>query len=261
MKVKGIIERRIWGIIGGTLVVLSLLLLIIGCSNRETELIKTAEDLYRQSVNHRKSGETEKAIEKLQKALDEYQKILNNFPNRSFFIDSALYQIWDENYKLPDYEAASLILQKLAKNFPKGVGSLTAINSLFLIALKSVESENYEDARRAYQELVDNFPSSDLVDMGMAWHGLGDSNYQLKNYKAAREAFKEFLKRFPDFNVVRSNEARLLIAHSYLKEREYNQAYLAFDTLTSTEFEGFSQLQEAAMFYAAYSFKKYQCIR
>ena len=249
MRVKDIIKSNRILIAGIALVVILLLWFTMGRTNEADKLFKAADSLYRESVNYRKTGETEKAEKKLEETLDKYQEILEKFPNHSFDIKFALYQIWIENDEEQNDEAAKLALQKLAENFPK---HNMAVDNLYLRAIDSKTNGNYEEARRAYQELVDNFPSSTLALL--AWEGLGQSNYQLKNYEAARKAFREVLKRVRN-NSALSQESRHLIAQSYLDEEEYNQAYIAFDTLTGTEFDGSPQLQEEAMYKAAYSLK------
>ena len=121
--------------------------------------------------------------------------------------------------------------------------------------------EKFEDARRVYQELAEEFSDATAQSrLGDVNYQLGDVNYQLKNYEASRKnyevsrkTFRKLLKEFPKIDVVHSNEARRLIADSYRLERKYDQAYLAFDTLTGAEFHNFSDLQADAMFFAASS--------
>ena len=229
---------------------------IMGCANEADKRFETAEDLYLKSVNYRKAGETDKGMQEFKHALNKYKIILALFPDQSSTIESTLYQIWDENYKLHEYEIASLVLEELVKNFPNGSWSGGAIFTMYNTALKNIEDKNYEDALPIYQELFKYFPKSDLVDRAGVWYKFGESNYQLKNYQAAREALKEFLKRFPGYSVARSNKARLWIAHTYRLERKYNQAYIKFDMLLSTEFDSYPQLQEEAMYYAAFNLKQ-----
>jgi hypothetical protein len=59
---------------------------MMGCSNEADKRIKTAENLYLQFVNYRKAGETKKAMEKFKQTLNEYQQILDSFPNSSLYI-------------------------------------------------------------------------------------------------------------------------------------------------------------------------------
>ena len=250
------------------------------------------------SVKHTEANETDQAIEKLKQGLNWYQKTLDNFPDSYltyYNISYDLYQIWNTNYEKQNNKAAQLALQMLKGESLFSLDLRMVETGLILIASKSEQQQNYQEALRAYQELVNNFPSSDLISLAL--YGLGNANYQLKNYKearktlagflqlfpnsdrkgdaerliaqsyfdegkdhykrkaykTARETFDKLLRQFPNSDL--KGEARRLSAHSYRLEEKYDQAYLAFDTLTGTEFDGSSE-QEEAMYYAAYSLKK-----
>lgn len=207
------------------------------------------------SVKHTEASETDQAIEKLKQGLNWYQKTINNFPDSyltRYNISYDLYQIWNTNYEKQNNKAAQLALQMLKGESLFSLDLRMVETDLILIAYKSERQQNYQEALRAYQELVNNFPSSDLISS--AWYGLGNANYQLKNYKEARKILAGFLQLFPNSDL--KGEVRRLSAQSYLDEEKYNQAFINFDTLTSTEFEGSPQLQADAMYRAAYSLKK-----
>lgn len=110
---------------------------------------------------------------------------------------------------------------------------------------------DYRGAIKKWEQLIGEHPDS-LLTSDALFH-IGKSHTILKNYKEGRKVLTEYLRLS---HLVYSNEARLLIAQSYLDEEKYNQAYLSFDALTSTEFDGFPQLQAEAMYKAAYSLKK-----
>ena len=101
----------------GCLGILIATLFSMGCASESNKLLKTAESLYLKSVEYREAGEDNTAIEKLGEALDEYQIVIVNFPNRSDFIARTLYKIWNENYEIQFYEAASLALKKTGQKF------------------------------------------------------------------------------------------------------------------------------------------------
>ncbi len=79
----------------------------------------------------------------------------------------------------------------------------------------------------------------------------GKDYYDRKNFESAQSTIKILLSEFPQSNPALMGEARLLLAHSYRLEGEYNQAYREFDKLTSLEFGSSPELQEEAMYYAA----------
>lgn len=231
-----------------TVVLLSLFM--IGCANNEADKrIKTAENLYREY-----KGDPKMAQNRLAKALNEYQRIIDNFPSRVEDIEYILYQMWKENYKPPepDYEAAGSILEKLAKNFQAGLWTSDVKSRLWLIAYDEKNKHNYEEARRAYRELVDNFPKD--AGAKIAWYELGEANYKLGNYEETRKAFRVFIYQSRVRNSYMGREARRLIAQSYLDQRfkDYHQAYLNFDKLTTAAFKNDPKLQAEAMYKTAY---------
>ncbi len=174
------------------LVLLSLFM--VGCANEADKRIETAKDLYRQSVAHRDKGETVKEEIALEEALGEFRRISRDYPNRSMQIEGYLYQIWEENYKQTNYEAASsLIVETLVKNFPESVWISSVRDKLLLIALEYEKKDRYEAARHAYQEFIDKFPKDEAITLAL--RGLGQVNYQLKDYENARKIFREFLGR------------------------------------------------------------------
>lgn len=237
-----------------------------GCASEADKRIKRSESLYRQSIEKAENLYREYTDEidlmmaqiRLKKVLSEYQKIVDNYPNHAEDIGYALYQMWDENYKPPEpakpnYEAAGLILEKLLQeNFQEAIWPSVVKNELWVIAYDQKDKHNYEDARIAYQELVDNFPYD--VQATIAWYSLGEANYKLQKYEETRKAFRVFISKSRVLNSYMGRESRRLIAQSYLDEspKNYNQAYLNFDKLTTAEFKDNTKLQAEAMYKAAH---------
>ena len=206
---------------------------------------------YQLSVKHIEVSETEKGIEQLKYALDWYQKTLDNFPKNfnHYFITHDLHEMWEDSYNQGNDRGAQLVLQTL-KNFPHAASRIEA--ELVLIGLKSYRQQNYQETLRAYQELIENFPTT----TGSTRYFIGKANYHLEKYRDARKAFGEFLKNSSNFDT--KSEARLLIAKSYLEQqnKDYVQAYLGFDKLTTKEFQGYPNIQAEAMYKAAYCLKE-----
>lgn len=239
------------------LCLLLLPLFIMGCANEADERIEIAKDLYRQSIENKKANKPVIAVDKLNEALREYQRIIDNYPNNTGNIESILYEIWEENYKppepeKPDYIAAGLVLKKLIENFPQGIRIIAVESKMYLIPREETDKNNYEDARRAFHELIDKFPNH--TGIMFSWRGLGNVNYKLRKYEDARKALRLFISHSRSPNSAMVQEARRLIAQSYLDEssKNYHQAYLNFDKLTTTEFKENTKLQAEAMYKAAH---------
>ena len=99
------------------------------------------------------------------------------------------------------------------------------------------------------------FPESKLV--AIATYYIGKTNYHLKEYKTTRKFLEKFLT-IPDddFDSYFKGEARRLIAQSYLDQKDYHQAYLNFDKLTTEEFRDSDALRVEAMYKTAYCLKQ-----
>ena len=187
--------------------------------------------------------------------LDWYQETLKNFPDSvasRFQIEWDLVEIWETSYKERNYDNAQLALQKLFDNFQEGSAIVWVEHKLYLMGAENRKQQNYEHALRTFQELVNNFPESSYA--ARARYYIGEANYHLQNYEDSRKTLNEFLME-PIYFL--KGEARRLIAQSYLnqKVKDYNQAYLNFDKLTTEEFRDDNDLRAEAMYKAAYCLK------
>ena len=120
----------------------------------------------------------------------------------------------------------------------------------------------YEQARTEFENILkgleDGFDFLDLKEdvkfrIAQLYFDEGKDYYERGSYKASRETLDKLIQQFPDSDL--KGEARRLSAQSYFNEEKYNQAFINFDTLTGTEFDGFVQIQAEAMYKAAYSLK------
>lgn len=172
---------------------------------------------YQLSVKHMESGETEKGVERFKQALESYQETIDQFP-QSYF---SRYQIENE---------------------------------LYLMGTESYSRKNYENTLAAFDKLVGSFPKS--LHLEEASHYIGKVNYHLENYADARQVLRAFLQTFPRSKF--RGEARLLIAKSYAEQnnKDYAQAYLNYDTLTTTEFQEYPDIQAESMYKAAHCLKE-----
>lgn len=115
-------------------------------------------------------------------------------------------------------------------------------------AQELIDQDDHKGAIEKYEQFVTNFPDDHRVQ-GVLFN-IGVTYANLGNYKEARETFGKLLKRFPNSDL--KGKARRLIAQSYRYEKKYDMAYIAYDRLTSKEFDDFPQIQEEAMYYVAY---------
>ena len=172
---------------------------------------------YQLSVKHMESGETEKGVERFKQALESYQETVDKFP-QSYF---SRYQIENE---------------------------------LYLMGIESYNRKNYKNTLDAFHKLVGNFPNS--LHLEEARYYTGKVNYHLENYGDARQVLRTFLQTFPRSKF--RGDARLLIAKSYDEQnnKDYTQAYLNYDTLTTKEFQVYPDIQAESMYKAAHCLKE-----
>ena len=189
------------------------------------------------------------------KALNWYQKTHEDFPDSRFDLSIAidLREMWEVSYKQQNYRNAQLVLQKLLDLFPEGLDVILVESGLYQIGLENHSQQNYQPALQAFEDLVTNFPQSKYI--AYVRYFTGDANYHLQNYENARKALHEFLTQTPDLNLKDAAQAQLLIAQSYLDQKNYDQAYLNFDKLTTEMFRDSGKRAEA-MYKAAYCLKQ-----
>ena len=207
-----------------------------------------------------------------EQSLLDFQKILEQF-SRSDRVDEATVGVVLNLSKLKRFDEILYQVDNFKRRFPtnkwlailesykKGIKPFGYAMSKLMIW---EQKQEWELARTAFKEILKNEEllkeaPLDLkgdVESHIArlYFGEGKDHYERKAYKTSRENFGKLLKQFPNSDL--KGEARSLIAQSYLDEKKHNQAYINFDTLTSTEFDGSPQLQAEAMYKAAYSLKE-----
>ena len=193
-------------------------------------------------------------------ALDWYEKTLKEFPSTfDLEIRQDLKEILEVSYKEQNYDHADHALQKLPDDLFKDDLALSIFRldiDLYFIGYENHSQRNYKGALRAFTALVDVFPQSKFVTV--ATYHIGETNYHLEEYKTSRKSLEKFLT-FPgsDLKSLKS-KAQRLIAQSYLDQspKDYHQAYLSFDKLTTAEFKNDTDLQKEAMYKAAHCLKQ-----
>ncbi len=204
-------------------------------------------------------------------SLLDFRKILKQFP-RNDRVDKATVGIVLNLSKLKRFDEIPDQVDNFTEQFPTNkwlaiLESYKKGTKLFDYAMPELmpweRKLEWENARNAFKEILSNkellqgtsFNLKEDVESHITRSYLdeGKDDYKREAYKAARKTLDKLLKQFPDSDS--TGEARSLIAQSYLDEKKYNQAFINFDTLTSTEFDGSPQLQAEAMYKAAYSLK------
>ena len=131
---------------------------------------------------------------------------------------------------------------------PEGLERLKVANDLY-------NKGEYQKAREKFVRLTRVSASHIKLE---AWYKWGMCEYRLKNYRSARSSFRIYLDLCRQYEESPRLQAQFYIAESFLEQenKDYAQAYLAFDRITTEEFRYNQDLQAQAMYKAAYSLKQ-----
>lgn len=192
------------------------------------------------------------AISKYEEALVESQKpfvktevVDPDFPTLANYKIAFCYtQIAEQQGDLSKYDSAVQIVEPLyAKaTVPKHRELIT-----FLWGYVLFKQKKFGEAEPKFREVIENFPNS--IYLENAWYSIAQLNYQLAEYDKARTAYKALLDNFPNSEF--RDDSQHLIGQSFLIEKNYEQAYRAFDVLTYDNFPE-SPLVPEAQYKAAY---------
>ena len=181
-------------------------LLLLGCGSSAPEL-KTADHYFEQGMA---------ALDKKRclKAMEEFQRVVTNFPGSSRVPD-AQYYLAEAHYCSKDYLQAVFEYERLLNTYPS---SQWADEAQFQIAeayykqLRRAELDQTETAQALsnYRRFIDEHPDSDLIDKARERiidcrsrlakkRFLGARLYQRqKHYDAAIITYKDLIRDFPE---------------------------------------------------------------
>ena len=96
----------------------------------------------------------------------------------------------------------------------------TVVRDAYDSAFRTLREGKYEDAIVEFENLIANYPSSELVDD--AWYWIAEANYVTQNFDLALPGFERVIRDYPDNQ--RASEAMLKIGYIYYDLKEYSQA-------------------------------------
>ena len=99
---------------------------------------------------------------------------------------------------------------------------LQAMRDAYDSAFRTLKSGNFDEAKTKFQEFIDGYPSSDLVDD--AWYWIAESNYITKEFEQAIKLYQYVARQYPDYQ--RAHEALLKIGYIYYELENYEEAQL-----------------------------------
>ena len=207
-------------------------------------------------------------LDKTDEAFERFSKVTTQF-RANELAANALRVIGRWNYvSKKDYMKSLSVFQELLKRFPKSdlVGSATVG-----VVLSSQKLNRNQDVQGFIKEFSEQFPENkwkEILELYAA--GLKQASYSLLEITSwekanvlekARNKFNRILmmhsKLLDSFESLDlKGDVRYQIAQSYLAEQKYALAGLAFDKILTEEFSVWEQLQEQAMYQAAYCLKQ-----
>ncbi len=219
---------------------------------------------------------------KYKQSLSEFTSFIDKFPSilytensplsstqKSEKVDEVIIKVLLSLRKLNRHDEMTNYVKKFNKKFPESK-LVTILDS----DQKSILELYYDGLSSLYNRRQDRLESAKLFDrLAEMWLDIKDYEASVdksrlaaefrdlarKTFKDAREDFEklltyELLNEAPYSEL--KGEALYFIAKSFLVERNYRQAYIEFDTIATVEFKNYPDLQDDAMYYAAYCLRQ-----
>ncbi|MCL6583621.1 MAG: tetratricopeptide repeat protein [bacterium] len=139
-----------------------------------------------------------------------YQKLLDQYPQKSDLLDKTLYRLGQIYFLKKEYEKADGFYQTL---LDRCSGSRLAADALFWSAESKSLAGKWKEAKEAYQQVVKNYPNYRYA--ADALYGLGMAALKLQDDNQALKAFQEFTARKPQ------NKQQVVSAWLNIAEIEY----------------------------------------
>jgi len=143
-------------------------------------------------------------LNRMEEAIKVFRQLVRNYP-RSQYAPSAQFTLGDYYFNIKQYEKAAQEYEKVVNNYPdsplaqKAQELLKELENIraylvYIKGMKKFDNQEYEEAIKIFQEVIERFPNSDskagaLCNMGMAYE-------YLHEWKKAAEVYKIVLKEY-----------------------------------------------------------------
>jgi len=195
---------------------------------------------------------------KFNNAFDEFQILINRYPDSDYFNQALAGQLRIANYYLRGSQPSFLgfsfgpTKERVQEMYKTIIGNAlygeNAPIAQFNLGLAFEKAGEWSEAVDAYQRVLDNYPNSDTADdalyqIGYVYYRLGATgrSRDLSALELARETFEDFLIEFPrsekaeqareNLNTLTESEAGdvLQIARFYDRSRDYKAAVIYYN--------------------------------
>jgi outer membrane protein assembly factor BamD len=224
------------------------------------KLLKYYPKSYQASEAQFYIGLSLEAMDKLYKAYQAYQKVIDKYPF-SARIDEIIERqlkigevfVSGEKRKalgvrLPVENPAIEILRKVIDNSPYGKN---AARAQYLLGMVFEEAGRFQEAHDEFEKVITTYPESEWVSLAK-YHSaycaskiVPEGDYDQELTRQAKEKFEEFVKTHPDealrkeaishIDTLKEKEAEgaLKIAEFYEKQKKYNSARIYYQEIVN----------------------------
>lgn len=161
-------------------------------------------------------GLTYRQIGNLKESADTFELLTKEYSDNPEIILSSDYEFAVTLFLLGDDKEGLKRLKLLSYNYPK---SQAAEDALFYIANYYLKQGEPENAKRYFEKIINEYPSSKSLDI--AYYGLGRAYFDDKQFDKSIESFNQ-IRKMPYSNSL--GKADLAIAEAYSKKGEFNSA-------------------------------------
>jgi len=155
------------------------------------------------------------------KAIIEFEKLLNDFPN-SIYADDAQYYMALSYKHLHYYNSAILEFKNFLSVY---TNSAFADDAQFNIGDCYYAIGNYQQALIEYQKVIDDYPNSNLADE--AQYSMSHSYLKLELYSPAIASFQKVVTNYPASEF--ADDAQFYIGYCYIKLEDFVEAIIELE--------------------------------
>ena len=164
-------------------------------------------------------------VGKYRKAIKDFDNFLVQFPD-SKYVPNAYYWKAECYYSLEEYEDAISVFEQILQLFPDsqkanhatvkirmskeklGIVEYTPQEALYKKSYGLYESKKFEQAIASFDDYMQKFPSTPLVENCLYW--IGECYYAMEDFAKAADYFRQTMERYPSGNKRRTQKSSMI---------------------------------------------------
>lgn len=173
-----------------------------------------------------KAGEIYYSTSKFQKAIEVFNRLIENFASDSLAINSNYY-IGACFEGMQNFEGAISAYKTFIKNYPKHE---LASDVMFRLATAAYNTKNFSDAAFYYERIIEKYPGTEYAQNAM--YNVALAYTELKKTDDAVSSYKRYMKEYPKDTKTKDIPAH--IATIYLEQKRYSDAIKAYQEVADS---------------------------